>query len=122
MDQIESTPGQRLIVEDSLADFNDISASLSDSGYRCLHARNQNEACEQVIKNQRVSIILIDWRLPERINGEAVLKCVQESPRAKQLYPIMMSTVTDADQIDDATARGFPDFLVKPAQKVLLLH
>ncbi len=92
---------------------------LNAAGYRCNHYASAGEF-RRGRGRHAADLILLDWELPDS-DGVTLLGEVRTDP-ATAATPIIMLTVrADEDDIVKALRGGADDYIVKPAQRAVLL-
>lgn len=66
-----------------------------------------------------IDLVILDIRLPD-VDGKELLRMLKSSPAWRHLPVVMISTTSLAEEIDECTALGCVDFLVKPASADIL--
>jgi DNA-binding NtrC family response regulator len=111
-----------LIVDDEEQQRVILKLLIETKGIPCLTAGTVNEACS-VLKQEKVSIVLLDWRLNEagamRTGAEILKFCREVHP----LMPIIVMTGLTPEEIDvrtDAVMAEADGFLQKPFSATVL--
>ncbi len=100
-----------LLVEDSLSEQSILAAILKKLEYHVVTANNGEEALE-ILDNQRIDIILSDWRMP-KMDGFSL--CQELHSRATPAPYFILLTGRDAKcDLIAAMDAGADDFITKP--------
>jgi DNA-binding response OmpR family regulator len=99
-----------LIVEDERPIARALELKLISSGFQAEIAKNGTEAVDK-IKSGGFDMILLDLVLPE-IDGFTILQKAKEEIKTKTPI-IVLSNLSQADDVKKAKALGAMDFLVK---------
>lgn len=103
----------RLMVRDALADC--------AGGHEIYEARSGREAIEFLRKARtdgsapRPGLIYLDIEMPGGPDGQAVLKAIRSDPDLRDIPVVMMTGVSDDDQIRQAAINGANSYTIKPA-------
>ncbi len=81
------------------------------SGYEMPHAENGEEAIRK-LKEVKPDLILLDIVMPKK-NGFDVLKEVKQDDRLKDVPVLMLTNLSQKDDVDRAKALGALDFIIK---------
>ena len=101
-----------LIIEDEVNVRNFASRVLELEGYRVLHTGDREKGLRLVRKN-RVSLVLLDLRLPEG-DGWEVLEQLKSDPELSAIPIIVFTAVSEVAQKEKALSMGAAAYLVKP--------
>jgi len=101
-----------LVIDDSTTNVVLLEAILNDKGYRINTALNVKEAF-QLMSKQLPDLILLDLLMP-KINGYEFLKDIKSRDDMKEIPVIVISAVTDAENIKKTMNLGAIDFIKKP--------
>jgi len=101
-----------LVIDDSTTNVVLLEAILNGKGYRIETALNATEAY-QLIEKQKPDLILLDLLMP-RINGYDFLENIKGRKETKEIPVIVVSAVTDAENIKRTMNMGATDFIKKP--------
>jgi PAS domain S-box-containing protein len=104
--------GQILIVEDSKTQAMALNMLLESRGMVSAIASNGME-CLTLSETGRFSLILLDMVLPDT-SGLQLIRRLKQSAITKQLPVIMLSGVTDKENVVDALLLGASDYISKP--------
>lgn len=101
-----------LIAEDETPMLNALAKKFSDSGFNVLEAENGEKGLELALK-EKPHIMILDIIMP-KMDGLTVAMKVREDQRWGASVPIIMLTnLSDADQVAEAARFDIYDFLVK---------
>ncbi|HYW94335.1 MAG TPA: response regulator [Bacteroidales bacterium] len=99
-----------LIVEDDDFIFNLLEVMLTDTGINMMHA-GDGEIAIELVKNNRVDLILLDIRLP----GENGFEIFEKIRKMKSQIPVVAQTANHIpEERDKFLKAGFNDYLTKP--------
>src|SRR5512133_682233 len=108
----EKTSPMVLVVDDSNTNVVLLEAILNDKGFEIETALNAKEAFE--IMNKKVpDLILLDLLMP-KINGYDFLQQVKGDNRTHHVPVIIVSAVTETENIKKTLEMGAVDFIKKP--------
>jgi DNA-binding response OmpR family regulator len=105
-----------LIIEDEIPILNILSHRLSREGFTVLEAKNGKEGLK-IALSEYPDLILLDIILPV-MDGITVLKRIHADPKGKNTEIIMLTNLSDSQNVADALALGSHDFLVKSEWKI----
>ena len=69
----------------------------------------------KIIKNQKVSLIILDYNMPE-MNGMETLAAIRADASISKIPVIMCTSVAEKGQVMEAIKAGASNYLVKPFQ------
>ncbi|MEE2755827.1 MAG: response regulator [Myxococcota bacterium] len=115
----EAIVSRILTVEDSDNIRRMIAYNLERAGYDVLQAANGKDAVRILQKNVP-DLIILDVRMPE-MNGFQLLELMRKYPKAAAIPVIMLSALSQPENIDRAIALGVVDYIVKPLDPTVLL-
>lgn len=102
-----------LCVEDNIINQEVIEDIIRKKGYKYIAAYNGNEALE-VLKNNKVDLILMDVQMPE-MNGFEITKTVREEDSKVRHIPIIgMTAYSMFESRDKCIKAGMDDYIAKP--------
>jgi CheY-like chemotaxis protein len=115
-DKTESPKKERiLIAEDSIPNQKILSHLLIKLGYEVIACTNGKEAWAQLQnpENDKIVAILSDLMMPEE-DGITFLTKVRESEKFKTLPFVLITAVSDRDQIMNAKSLNVSGYILKP--------
>lgn len=104
-----------LIVDDSRIMRNIVKNALKNLKYppEIFLEASDGEAAWQVLENQEVSLILLDWNMPA-LNGLELVKKLRATAKYQKLPIIMVTSEAAKYNVIEAVKAGVSDYLVKP--------
>ena len=108
-----------LAIDDSNTNIVLLQAVLNGRGYKIETALSVKEAYN-IMNRKMPNLILLDLLMP-RINGYDFLKEIKAGAKTKDIPVIVISALTDQENINKAMALGASDYIKKPLdiQKLL---
>ena len=101
-----------LIVEDEIAMMEALAQKFRNEGFEVVEAHDGEEGLEQALKEQP-DLIMLDIIMP-KMDGITLLKKIRESNDWGSDVPvIMLSNLSDTDNVSEAARYKVFDFLVK---------
>lgn len=100
-----------LIVDDEPANV-ELLQRVFMRNYQITLARNGKDAL-QVVANTPVDLVLLDIMMPV-LNGIDTLRIIRETPQTAELPVILISALSDSDQIAAGLKMGANDYITKP--------
>ena len=117
---MSDTTGARILaVEDSDNIRRLIAYNLQRAGYEVLQAANGKEAV-RILQKTVPDLILLDIRMPE-MNGFQLLELMRKYPKAAAIPVMMLSALSQPENIDRALSLGVVDYIVKPLDPTVLI-
>lgn len=101
-----------LVVDDSTTNVVLLEAILDEKGYRIETALNANEAYS-VIERETPDLILLDLLMP-KISGFDFLEEIRKIEKTKNTPVIVVSALTDDENVNRIMKMGAIDFVKKP--------
>ncbi len=101
-----------LVVDDSTTNVVLLEAILDEKGYRIETALNANEAYS-IIEKETPDLILLDLLMP-KISGFDFLKEIRKIEKTKNTPVIVVSALTDEENVERIMKMGAIDFVKKP--------
>jgi len=101
-----------LVVDDSTTNVVLLEAILDEKGYRIETALNANEAYS-IIEKETPDLILLDLLMP-KISGFDFLEEIRKIEKTKNTPVIVVSALTDEENVDRIMKMGAIDFVKKP--------
>ena len=109
-----------LVVDDDVEVTMIIEEILKQKNYRVLVAHDGLKAMERS-NGERIDLILLDIRMP-MLSGFWFCDAFKHKPQTKHIPIVMVSSLSDADEMRKAYKLGASDFLKKPFQSQELLE
>lgn len=101
-----------LVIDDSNTNVVLLDAILNDKGIRVKTALNVMEA-EQIMESELPDLILLDLLMP-KINGYDFLKKLKSDPQKKNIPVIVVTAVSDQENLQHTLDLGAISYFVKP--------
>jgi CheY-like chemotaxis protein len=101
-----------LVIDDSNTNVVLLEAILSGMGYLIETAMSVKEA-NQIMAKQLPDLILLDLLMP-KINGYDFLKEIKADEKTMNIPVLVISAVTDAENVRKTLAMGAADYIKKP--------
>jgi two-component system, chemotaxis family, chemotaxis protein CheY len=107
-----------MVVDDSRAIRMILSKALGSLGFEVSQASNGREALERMVEVQQIddtplSVILVDWNMPE-MNGLEFVQSVRANPEYELIKLMMVTTETQIEQVTRALEAGANEYVMKP--------
>lgn len=96
-----------------------VGKSLEKSGFDIVYAIDGLEAVEKA-NESNPDLVLLDLRLP-KMNGFLVLEALKSNAATEEIPVIILSALSEEDDVQKAISLGAEDFLVKPISQGALL-
>lgn len=109
-----------LVVEDDAGTATVILKVLQSAGYLTRHARDQDELVGEFKREPLPDIVLLDILLPKMV-GFDILNRMRQHPRLKSIPVIMLTTLSETEDIVKGLTLGADGYLTKPAMPHTLL-
>ena len=116
--QGKATSARILIVDDEPFNLDVLEQELELLGHVSVRAANGQEALER-LKTDSFDLALLDVMMPS-LDGRALLQRMKSHDAWRHVPVIMISALTDMDNVVRCIARGAEDYLPKPFEPVLL--
>ena len=101
-----------LVVDDSTTNVVLLEAILDEKGYQIETALNAKEAYA-IIERESPDLILLDLLMP-KISGFDFLEEIRKNEKTKNTPVIVVSALTDEENVDKILKMGAIDFVKKP--------
>jgi DNA-binding response OmpR family regulator len=101
-----------LVVDDSTTNVVLLEAILDEKGYKIETALNAKEAYT-IIEKETPDLILLDLLMP-KISGFDFLEEIRKNQKTKNTPVIVVSALTDEDNVERILKMGAIDFVKKP--------
>lgn len=100
-----------LLVEDDIGLATVYKARLEAEGFDTNHCDNGESALSEAIK-YKPDLILLDVMMP-KISGFDVLDILRNTPQTTNIKVVMLTALSQPDDVEKAKALGADDYLVK---------
>ena len=110
-----------LVVDDSRAKRRIIAKLLVELGFEVHEAASGLEALQIADKLDGLSLVLLDWNMPE-LDGRQVLERLRADERFADLPVMMVTTESEMEQVEVALNAGASEYLMKPFDRQALLE
>ena len=108
-----------MVVDDSKAIRMILSRTLAEAGYDVCQAANGREALSLLRQTGNISLILVDWNMPQ-MNGLEFVRQIRSDPRYASVLLMMVTTETEIDQMVAALDAGANEYVMKPFTKEII--
>jgi DNA-binding response OmpR family regulator len=103
-----------LVIEDE-QDIRDlISFQLKSEGHEVLAVESADKAISFLERGEKIDLFIVDWMLPGSMNGLDFTKKLKSQARYKDLPVIMLTALTQAENIIAGLDAGADDYITKP--------
>jgi two-component system, cell cycle response regulator len=113
---VENVPAPRaftvLVADDSLCDRRVLEHTLGREQYTVLVARSGREALELFVEH-RPDLMITDWMMPD-LTGVELAERIRKEFREPYTYIIILTGMSDKNEIVNGLAAGADDYLTKP--------
>ena len=111
-----------LVVDDSRIMRNIVKSTLEKLKISCEFLEAENGAkAYTLLENNEISIILLDWNMPE-MDGIEFLKKVRAMPNYQELPIIMVTSEAGKYSMVEALQNGATDYIVKPINEKVFME
>ncbi len=110
-----------LVVDDSRAMRRIIAKYLHELGFEVLEAGSGLEALTTAARTPGLSLILLDWNMPE-MDGHTLLQRLRDDPDFADIPVMMVTTESEMEQVEVALNAGASEYLMKPFDRQALLE
>jgi len=109
-----------MIIDDSRAIRMILAKTLGELGYEVCQAANGKEALAVAEReNGAISVMLVDWNMPE-MNGLEFVRHIRSDGRFAAVPLMMVTTETEMDQVMTALEAGANEYVMKPFTKEII--
>lgn len=102
-----------LIADDSLLSCALLQRTLSAWGFDVTVAHDGNEAVAALSAEDGARLAILDWMMPG-LDGVEVCRRVRRLPHLPYTYIVMLTSMTDKEELANALQAGADDFVSKP--------
>ena len=102
-----------MVVDDSRAVRMILSKILKQVGYEVCEAADGTEALAKLRGGTDVSLILVDWNMPN-MDGLGFVRSFRSDPSTASVKVMMVTTETEIDQMVTALEAGANEYVMKP--------
>ena len=108
-----------MVIDDSRAIRMILAATLQDLGYEVCQAANGKEALAAVEQAGEISLILVDWNMPE-MNGLEFVQHLRADTRFSSVPLMMVTTEAEMSQVVRALEAGANEYVMKPFTREII--
>jgi len=94
---------------------------LGSAGYELVMARNGAAALTALREQGPVDLVILDVAMPGDLDGLAVTRRLRDEPAYAGLPVLLLSARTTESDLEQGTAAGATDYLIKPFDTDVLL-
>ena len=102
-----------MVIDDSRAVRMILSRILQGVGYEVCEAKDGREALAKLAGGETVSLILVDWNMPN-LDGLGFVRCLRSDPSKAAIKVMMVTTETEMDRMVTALEAGANEYVMKP--------
>jgi CheY-like chemotaxis protein len=102
-----------LIADDSLVVRHRLAGLLAEWGHQVVETKDGEEAWRLLCGESVPPIAILDWVMPEP-DGVELCKRIRETPAIKKTYILMLTGMSNPEDIVKGLNAGANDFIVKP--------
>jgi two-component system chemotaxis response regulator CheY len=102
-----------MVVDDSRAVRMILSRILKQIGFDVCEAANGKEGLDRLAGENGVSLILVDWNMPE-MDGLEFVRCLRSDPGKSAIKVMMVTTETEMERMVTALEAGANEYVMKP--------
>ena len=110
-----------IVVDDSRAMRRIIAKLLLELGFEVHEAASGLEALMLAEKLEGLSLVLLDWNMPE-MDGLEVLSLIRTETAYKNVRVMMVTTESEMSRVATALEAGASEYLMKPFDREALLE
>lgn len=110
-----------LIVDDSRAIRSILRSAVGELGFEVFEAEDGREALNALeAMSPPAELILVDWNMPV-MDGLELVTRVRADPQWNSVKLMMVTSVTESDQMVKALMAGADEYIMKPFTKEVLV-
>jgi two-component system, chemotaxis family, chemotaxis protein CheY len=102
-----------MVVDDSRTVRMILSRILREVGYEVCEAADGREALTKLAGGEAVSLILVDWNMPN-LDGLGFVRSLRSDPSKAAVKVMMVTTETEMDRMVMALDAGANEYVMKP--------
>ncbi len=110
-----------LVIDDSRAMRTIIGQILRSIGYEVADASNGREGLQRVSEVGPLSLILVDWNMPE-MNGIDFVRALRSDRKNDDVRVMMVTTETEMKRMTEALQQGANEYVMKPFTRDVILQ
>ena len=110
-----------LVVDDSRAMRRIIAKFLVELGFEVVEAASGLDALVQAQKIEGLSLVLLDWNMPE-MDGRTLLERLRGDEKFADVPIMMVTTESEMEQVEVALNAGASEYLMKPFDRQALVE
>ena len=104
---------QALVIDDSRAVRMIVGNILREQGFEVLEAVHGQDGLQRLQENPEISLVLVDWNMPV-MDGLQFIQAVRCVPAWDSVQLVMVTTETEAEQVQRAMNAGANEYVMKP--------
>lgn len=102
-----------LVIDDSRAVRMLVGNILREQGFEVVEAIHGRDALEKLRSHPSIDLALVDWNMPV-MDGLEFIQTVRRSREWDSLRLVMVTTETEAEQVQRAMNAGANEYVMKP--------
>ncbi len=102
-----------LVVDDFATMRKIIRNVLKQIGFEDIVEAEDGFAALQVLKNEKVGLVVTDWNMPN-MNGLELLRAIRQAPNCAKLPVLMVTAEGLKENVLEAVKAGVSNYVVKP--------
>jgi two-component system alkaline phosphatase synthesis response regulator PhoP len=106
--------GNILLIEDEQDIRELISFQLKANGHNVVAVESADKAISQLERGEKFQLMLVDWMLPGSLSGLEFTRRIRSHRDFKDIPVIMITALTQADNIVAGLDAGADDYITKP--------
>lgn len=104
---------QALVIDDSRAVRMIVGNILREQGFEVHEAVHGQDGLERLQENPEIGLVLVDWNMPV-MDGLEFIQAVRRASRWDSVRLVMVTTETEAEQVQRAMSAGANEYVMKP--------
>jgi two-component system, chemotaxis family, chemotaxis protein CheY len=116
---VTTSPRRALVVDDSRAMRMILRRILVDVGFEVVEAGNGREALSALRTQPAISLVLVDWHMPE-MDGLELVKAVRAEAAFDATILMMVTTENDVAKMTTALEAGANEYVMKPFDREVI--